>query len=417
MLQDLEILLRTGQAPYTVAHRLGAALGYRVVQQVNRRMVLKGALSENPRDGLSVPVDSREIGPDDGVFGGYDIALTLNPTVYGVDEQEEESLALRFFDSVCRALGLPTLLTSSYIDVVAAWSPELGPRRFPADTYSGESGRALWQPYELPVAVPVTIAAEDRLAQLYQQILTQPATDEPRLAYAEVVESEHPEYATLIREQIAQRRDRIAGVEWPAARSIALIRLERELHRAIVPFRDFDVPDQSFRIRRGFLETIAVEARRLPRVIKRFAGGFPLRMLYLTGGAEDRIDELGRSPLLPRLVGLSFWGNKIGDDGLRRFLQSPQLTGLRWLDVARAGVTEAGLEALAASGAVPNLRYVQADEPLYPTLATDYDGTPVAVSPSSSLTQRLAQRYDGPWLHWAETELGRRGIVPDYDEV
>jgi uncharacterized protein (TIGR02996 family) len=318
---------------------------------------------------------------------------------------------------VCRALGVPALLTSSWIDVVAAWSPELGLRRFPEGTYSGESGRALWQPYELPVAVPVTIAVEDRLAQLYQQILAQPAADEPRLAYADIVESAQPEYAALIRDQIAEHRDRLAGVEWPDARSIPVIRLERKLHRAIVPFRDFDLADQDFRIRRGFLETIAVEADRLPVMTEYFAPGLPLRMLYLTGGAQERIDELAQSPLLPRLVGLSFWGNKIGDDGLRRFLRSPHLAGLRWLDVQRAGVTEAGLEALAASESVPNLRYVQADNPLYPTLATDYNGTPVAVNPSSSLTQRLAQRYDRPWLHWAETELGRRGIVPDYDEV
>ncbi len=260
-------------------------------------------------------------------------------------------------------------------------------------------------------------AEDDLPGQLYQRILADPEDDQVRLAYADAVAGEHPEHAELIRAQVAYSRDRRAGVEWPADKQATVARLARTLRDQLLPTFGSGLLGREPQVKRGFLESMWNPAGTFIRLGGLLAGRVPLRMAYLTDVAED-LDELVASPNLSRLVGLSVGGNQIGDDGLARLLGSPYLGRLRYLSVENTGVTAAGIEALAASAAVPQLRYVNADWQLRlnPVVRTDYDGTIMEVE-GGGLGQRLAQRYDRPWLHWQATPLAKSGWVPAWDEV
>jgi len=103
---------------------------------------------------------------------------------------------------------------------------------------------------------------------------------------------------------------------------------------------------------------------------------------------------------------------------VRVLAASPRLARLRWLDLAGTGVTEAGIEALAASERLPALRYVEVDNKLglNPDPGYDYDGSLVHVDPPF-LGRRLAERYDRPWLRWMSKYANQYEWDPESDEV
>jgi uncharacterized protein (TIGR02996 family) len=471
-LDHASLLLRAEAPASVVAARLAAALGFTVVRDTNLEIELRGPRSAAPGEVMEPgiqPADVRHGTPGDtggagtqgpaaveaGVtvdprlivrvrrewdttapvelFRGFDtqIRLRLSPTMLPPDY---DGAAWGLFDAVTAVLGVPVILTYSGVYVAGAWSPQVGSRRFDEVVFAGESGRVHWGMFEQP---PVTVGppmwptdedrlgwrvtgwpAEDDLAgRLYQQILAAPDDDELRLAYADAVAGEHPKHAELIRTQVAYSRDRRAGMEWPPQRQVAMTRLARELRDRLWPISGGSLLGKEPQVKRGFFETLWLPAWDFIRFGGLVPGLIPLRMAYLTD-VGDRLGELADSPNLSRLVGLSLWGNQIGDQGLARLLRSPYLGRLRYLSVENTGVTKAGIEALAASEALPELRYVNADHRLglNPFPYTDYDGTVLDIG-GGGLGAALASRYDRAWLHSQATPHARSGREPDWDEV
>jgi len=477
------VLLRAGAPALTVAGWMADALGFALSRQPNRRIVLTGPAGAAPGQRLVVRVERQwDTEPPPELFTGYDTRLTVLPAdptdpadpaaltslagstglagSGGLADGGWDAVVLGFFDELCRALALPTLLVERQVYVAAAWTPMLGLHRFPRNTYAGVSDRQHWADYAQPPAAgppmwpspgtapsgeadvagpapdrtapdwiapdwtaPDWIAREDVPGQCYQRVLGDPDADEPRWAYADAIADQQPAYAELIRTQLAHNRDVRAGLPWDADRMAALHRLERALRDSLTPTRWSHLLGEAWQVRRGFVETIDTTAESFLRFSSPLPGEIPLRMVFLTRGADRVIDELAGSAQLGRLVGLSLWGSPIGDDGLRRLLRSPHLGRLRWLSLQNTGVTRAGIEALAASDALPSLRYLVVDSRLRlnPAAGCDYPGgydggSPVAVQPGV-LAAELAQRYDRAWLRWAGTPLGRLGLAPEYDEV
>lgn len=418
-MSSLHIEVRADAPAYTVATQLAARLGFRMRRTVHRLNLLERPMAGDPSKGITVEVhDHRWDLPQVNISQGYDIDMDVAvPTYYTADQLVEVSA---LFDEVCRELGHPALLRDDIL-LLAAWSPALGRREFPPDTYGDteDGDEQRWAEYALPpVTAPIAVAPEDVLGQLYARIVAEPDDDGLRLAYADAVEPEHPDYARLIRLQVRYTLDRQAGVAWSPVRLREMNQLERRYHTDVVPPAIWGRLGEDWHVRRGFVEAAAMTAGEFLRLAGRVVAQVPLRMLYLTGEADERIDELAALPELARLRGLSLWGNPIGDGGLRRFLASPYLTGLRWLSLDNTGVTLAGIEALAESDALPELRYLRADRKLRlnATPGYDYDGTLVSVD-KPYRAMELAQRYDRAWLRWRPGGVDEQVFDPEYAEV
>ncbi len=413
------IELRAGAPAYSVAVRLAQRLGFRLWRTVDRSILLERPLAGEPSKDTTIEVsDQRRAPARENISQGYDIELGVAPGPH--EEPDRQAVMSRLFDEVCRELGYPALLRNGIL-LLAAWSPALGRRDFPAQTFGDteDGDKQRWAEYALPtVTAPVVVAAEDVLGQLYARILAEPDDDGLRLAYADAAEPEYPDYARLIRLQVRYTLDRQAGVAWAPARLAEMNRLERRYHHEVVPAEMRRHLVEDWHVRRGFVEAAAMKAGPFIEGAGHLMAEVPLRMLYLTGEADERIDELAALPELARLRGLSFWGNPIGDDGLRRLLASPYLTGLRWLSLDNTGVTLAGIEALADSGALPELRYLRADRRLRlnATPGYDYDGTLVSVD-EPYRAMELAQRYDRAWLRWRPSGVDEQVFDPEYAEV
>jgi uncharacterized protein (TIGR02996 family) len=413
------IALRADVPAYTVAGQLVARLGFRARRTVERINLVERPVGGDPSATLMVDVDDlRTSLPDENIVQGYDIDVYISPG--SRDAAARQAEVWQFFDEVCRELGYPALLREGIV-LIAAWSPTLGLRRFPPGTFidTEDGNRDRWADYALPpVGEEIPVAPDDVLGRLYARIVAEPDDDGLRLAYADAVEPDHPDYARLIRLQVQRTLDRQAGIAWNPIRVAEMNQLEREYHDRVPPPPVRGFLGEDWHVRRGFVEAAAMKAGQFIRYAGFITTQVPLRMLYLTGEAQDRIEELAALPELGRLRGLSFWGNPIGDDGLHRFLASPYLTGLRWLDLENSGVTAAGIEELAASEALPELRYVAADAALRlnPVPGYDYDGTLVSVNePYRAMS--LAERYDRPWLHWRPGGVDEEVWDPEYAEV
>lgn len=411
------IYLRADAPPYRVATELVRRLGFRLNRTLDRQLVLHRAMVTAPSFGIDARVDPMtKVGTEEHASDGYDIRLGLVPRGPDVDVDDTEVWWL--FDELCRELGYPALLEDGE-RLKAGWAPGPGKRVFAPDTFGWFEDRDQWGPYALPaVRTHAAPDPDDVLGHLYARIVADPDDDTLRLAYADAVATDQPDYAELIRLQVEDTARRLAGTAPDPVRRRRANELERALGRDIVPGGVSAWAHENVQIRRGFAETVAVPAGLFLRAASDLVAATPLRMVFLTGGAQERMAELAALPELGRLRGLSFWGNPIGDAGLRVLLSSPYLTSLRWLSVVNAGVTAAGIEALAASEALPRLRYVRAEDALglYPRLLFDYDGTPVH-GVDATLGAELAKRYDRPWLRWRTRSRDERESDPEYDAV
>jgi uncharacterized protein (TIGR02996 family) len=382
-MMPLEVLVRADAPAYTVAQALVSGLGFRLIRGINRSLRLWRA-GPDGRTVLTV-ADHRS---GERLWAGYDVEIA--------GDFEDELLAWELFGQL-RALGLPALLRQES-RVMLAWSPHRGPRTARTD----HDDPAAWEDYVLPpVGAAVAAAPDDVLGRTYAGILADPDDDVLRLSYADAVAPDHPEYAQLIRLQVGR------------IRSVEIGELIRRLHGDVGPL-ELRGLIETYQISRGFVETVSLRAETFVDAAARLVAAVPLRMVRLTGVPEWIWPQLAALPELGRLRGLSLDGCAIGDDGLGALLTSPHLTGLRWLDLRRTGVTERGVELLAAADATPALRYVHADVDLRlnPEAAYDWTGALVWTNPAT-LAESLGRRYPAPWLHRGGQDLD----VPSYDEV
>jgi uncharacterized protein (TIGR02996 family) len=238
---------------------------------------------------------------------------------------------------------------------------------------------------------------------LFRTILAQPADDAPRLVYADWLE-EHgqPERAEFIRLQCelartpegTERQGQLQQRRWQLQdrwRNTWLAGLPRWATRHAIFERGFV----------GDVQAIAADFLREGALLVQRA---PIRCLRLTNFTEhipelaacpllDRLSELqlqcrkldlataealAASPLLERVTGITSKGServelpplrvlldsprliclntlalrfyaRVGDEAARLIAASPRVTTLKWLELFRSGVTDAGARALAES--------------------------------------------------------------------
>ena len=245
--------------------------------------------------------------------------------------------------------------------------------------------------------------------ELLVEISLHPDDDAPRLAYADAVQRLEPEYAELVRLQIARaadergRRDRRGA---PTAREVELLRANehewtRYIQKYVRPARD--ASDQGSALVRGFVGFVRMEPENFVALGTRLFDMAPVQHADLYGGDEP-VRALFDAPGLARLDSLSLRGAGLDDDDAIALAASPHLARATWLDLGDNRIGNRGVEALAAAPTMANKVIVRLDgNPGDPGDVPhfDWDGSipDVTVSPlADEIEGRLGRRI--PWFHY-----------------
>lgn len=239
------------------------------------------------------------------------------------------------------------------------------------------------------------------LARLHAEVLADPDSDAPRLAYADAVTNKDAARADLIRMQLEIVRMQREGTN-PAV-------LDSRVRTLLEKYKDAwakDVTDvhgvKWVGFERGFPEHVRMSARDF---IDHGSGLFAracIRHLDLLE-VKPHAAELFQSPLLARIHTLGLWRTQLGDDEVRALAASPHLANLRWLELSGNRIGEAGLEALASSPNLPALQVLVFNDNLVPDPTpqvgeSDWNGEPswrYVTETAKQLESRFGKK---PWL-------------------
>jgi uncharacterized protein (TIGR02996 family) len=198
-----------------------------------------------------------------------------------------------------------------------------------------------------------TSAAEEAFLP---SILARYHDDGPRLIYADFLdESDTPAdrgRADLIRTQCA-----LAKLSELHSGRAHLLNLEADLLRQFLPawtehLRELAV---GFEFRRGLLDTVSVDAATFLARGEELFRRAPIRRLRLLD-AGRHVAQLAQCPLLARVRELDLCGNDLGNGGVNVLLRSPHLTRVEELDLSFNGVSDGGVRLIARGGSLPELR-------------------------------------------------------------
>jgi hypothetical protein len=139
------ILLRTGLPIDEVAGRLAGLPGMTLTRNERGDAFVSRDSGDTFRIGGAVGENGYGDGGTITVLNGYDTVWTVWSTSRNETIQRAE--AERLFQDVTRHLPWPAALMYGVDWLVAAWSPEYGPRRFPPRTTPDEPHQRLWQDY------------------------------------------------------------------------------------------------------------------------------------------------------------------------------------------------------------------------------------------------------------------------------
>jgi len=254
---------------------------------------------------------------------------------------------------------------------------------------------------DLAVPPPAQAASPPTAAELaaLAAILAEPWNDAPRLELARLAATRGDPRAELIREQLAERDARAAGNTIDAlghlGRANVLVRSHPEW---TAPLRDLGARDVRFE--RGFPAEITIDAEPLLAHGRELLALAPITALHVRS-ARGRIAELVRAPLLATIELLDLDDQGVTDADLEALAASPHVSRLRQLDLRFNLIGARGIEALAASTRLGALAQVNLGaNPADPVDRLEYyDETHQHRVPTAA-GQALEAKY-GPlrWLH------------------
>ncbi len=244
------------------------------------------------------------------------------------------------------------------------------------------------------------------LEHLHAVVVRTPEPDEPRLAYADAVETADPDRAELIRVQIALMRSR---------RNKEPRRLRRDLYTREDALLDRHkqtwarpVLDHGYvthaNFMRGFVEWVTLPARAFLEGAHRLYACAPILHVDFTD-LKPFARRVFESPLLERLHSVGLMHNQLGDAELALLAGSPHLGRLRFLDLRSNRIGQAGLDALCTSNRLPSLRCVLfgsnnlVPDPLPQIIETDTLTNEVVRFDLPEQGRELVRRFGvKPWL-------------------
>jgi uncharacterized protein (TIGR02996 family) len=236
-------------------------------------------------------------------------------------------------------------------------------------------------------------------------VVEKPDDDAVRLIYADWLE-EHgqPERAEFVRVQCALAR----GASGPRRADLEArqrLLLEGQGQEWGKPFRRLA---DSWEFRRGFVETVRVEARRFVEVADELFRLAPVQRVQLYWGAvppQERarfVPVLAECPHLARLRALDLTHNYLGSDGARALAVCEHLGRLTELNLASNHIGDAGARALAFSPLLERLHTLD---------LSHNDLGPGAVRSLSAALQGLAGDEDRLPLRFLDLRGNRLGVA------
>ncbi len=238
----------------------------------------------------------------------------------------------------------------------------------------------------------------------FARVLAQPGSLAARVALAAAWRALGDARADLIDKQLALRELHARG-DFASPRPKALDRDIREIlarHGREYAGRVADLV-QAYEFRRGLVAHVTVSGERFPEIATELFALAPIQHLNLVEPLGDLARVLA-TPELAKLVTLECvrMGDAFGDAGARTLARSPNVAGLRWIDLMSDGIGEPGVEALAASPHLTNALYIDFDDnPADPTpYGTELDGpSGSCMAGRPPLAEQLERTYGKrPWL-------------------
>jgi uncharacterized protein (TIGR02996 family) len=243
-------------------------------------------------------------------------------------------------------------------------------------------------------------------SELLREILANPAENEPRRRYGELLEERGDPRGELIRIQIQLHWARVRQEYYDQpgelfARERALLAKHgAEWSREVRPLVD------DLRFERGFVDYVKISAAAFLERAEAIYAVAPAILLYVRPLGK-LAEPFFASPHLSRTRALALGAAGLDDAGMRALAASPNLGNLRWLDVSGNHVTEVGMEALFATTNLPDLRYVSARDNDFND-GEEISDTPISVDGDfifdwggSKLGFDLEKKYgEKRWLHY-----------------
>lgn len=238
----------------------------------------------------------------------------------------------------------------------------------------------------------------------FAAVCTSPDDDEPRLAYADVVQNSDPEYAEFIRLQVARSADERARMVPRGTMSKREHELWRKnyakwghyIQRYCRDARDPWEFDQGWGFERGFVSFVRMEPENFVALGERLFRMAPVQHADLYYGQEP-VHPLFDSPFLAKLDSLSLWAStpKLTDDDAIAMADCEALTRATWIELRNNAIGDRGVRALARSPHMANKVYLDLrGNPGGP----GYDPDAVAMFPDYvELERELGRRV--PWFH------------------
>jgi uncharacterized protein (TIGR02996 family) len=318
------------------------------------------------------------------------------------------------YEFTCRRCGLAEERRSDAADLDPWWARWTAPPEAAAAAAVPAVARDVVAPAVAPDALLAAVTAD-------------PASDAPRLAYADALAATAPARAELVRLQVARHAaERASGAlrAKPAKRERALLAAHgADWARYVEPYAvptDNPAPDPGWTFERGFVGRLRVAPATLVGLGARLFALAPLAHLDLAVDARDG-DDAGAlraaltSPLLGRLRTFAAASCGLTDDDAAALAANPAIAGLAWLDLRDNRIGDRGVRALAASAAVRAIPIVLlGGNPCDPgqQVSLDFDGS-IADSWIPPAGEALEAAHGPiPWIH-----LPPAGDLPDREHA
>jgi uncharacterized protein (TIGR02996 family) len=258
-------------------------------------------------------------------------------------------------------------------------------------------------------------------AHALTDLLLHPEPDEPRLAYADVIQAIDPDRAELIRVQVELARSRRKGLpSFARADGYTRERILLDKHKERWSKNASEVKGVVFlSFLRGFVEHVRMNAREFLRNAERLYSCAPILHLDLVE-LKPHAREVFSSPLLDRIRSLRLTRNDLGDEEAQLLAASAHLGRLRWLDLSHNRVGQAGLDAITGSPGLPSLHYFDfagnaAPDPTPKIGETDMDTNDVVSIEIAPAARALEARFGT--RRWLSPVLIGTLFPPERDQV
>lgn len=233
----------------------------------------------------------------------------------------------------------------------------------------------------------------------FQRVLAEPSSLAARRELAAAWEAANDPRAELVRVQVASWEAAQRGERTPQAlatrkRATELVRLHGRAWAGRIAERV-----DSYRFHRGLVAEVALAADTFVERADELCALAPLQHLTLTAPIA-RWRDVCALPQLGQIVSLELAGVKtFGDAQVMALATSRHAAGLRWLGLSGCSITQAGVEALAASPYLDRVVYVGLrDNPFDPSPQIWDDGGVITVEPSPSAPAIERTYGRRPWL-------------------